>query len=196
MPEFTQVYLTLKDALDKLGRPEYAFAPLDAVRDRASGVLHVDTLLGLDLQDADGLDPTQSEALKPTTLMSQTGQAVNLPKPVVTALTAELRVTLEKAPWDFFTHTDLLDFPGARSREDSTPERLLRDPEQPTARAYCFLRGKVAVLFDKYAEDLDLNSMLLCVGPENPEVKKLPELVENWIAGTHGPRADRYGAIR
>ncbi len=190
LPEFTNAYLTLKDALDKLGRPEYAFAPLEAVRDRASGVLHVDTLLGLDLQGADGLDATQVEALKATTLMSQTGQTVNLPKPVVTALTAELRVTLDEAPWDFFTHTDLLDFPGARSREDSTPARLLRDPEQPTARAYCFLRGKVAVLFDKYAEDLDLNSMLLCVGPENPEVKKLPELVENWIAGTHGARAE------
>ena len=43
------------------------------------------------------------------------------------------------------------------------------------------------MLFDKYAADLDLNTMLLCVGPENQEVKKLPELVQDWIAQTHGP---------
>jgi hypothetical protein len=46
------------------------------------------------------------------------------------------------------------------------------------------------VLFDKYAADLDLNTILLCVGPENQEVKKLPELVQDWIAQTHGPTAE------
>jgi hypothetical protein len=49
-----------------------------------------------------------------------------------------------------------------------------------------FLRGKVAYLFDKYSSDLELSSMLLCVGPSNQEVAGLARLVEDWVEKTHG----------
>ena len=184
LPEFTQIYRDLKAALDRLAHPEWAYVPLGALTDRSGGILHVRTLYGL---DGSGAATVQ--------VASDAGIAVTLPKPVVTALTAELRVTLTQQPWPFFQHTDLLDFPGARSRLDSTPAKWLRNPEEnPDGRAQCFLRGKVAVLFDKYVADLDLNSMLLCVGPENQEVRKLPELIEGWIARTHGTKPeDRRG---
>ena len=182
--EFTDLYRELKGALDQLsdartGTPEFAYVPVTAIEDRTRSLVHVDTLLGLDRNDG------EATAALPVAVPG--GRVARLRTPVVTALTAELRVTLDEAAWPFFTHTDLLDFPGARSREDSTPAKLLRDEKQVAPRAYCFLRGKVAVLFDKYAADLDLNTMLLCVGPENQEVKKLPELVQDWIAQTHGP---------
>lgn len=186
LPEFTELYSRLKAALDQLGHPEWAYVPLEALTDRSGGILHVRTLYGLDLPDqSDGPVPVATDA----------GVHASLAKPVVTALTAELRVTLTQKPWPFFEHTDLLDFPGARSRLDSTPDKWLRNPEEnPEGRAQCFLRGKVAVLFDNYVADLDLNSMLLCVGPENQEVRKLPELIEGWIARTHGRRPeDREG---
>ncbi|MDX5298939.1 MAG: putative virulence factor [Gammaproteobacteria bacterium] len=177
LPEFTRAYRLLKDALDRLGHPEWAFVGLSAIRDRAAGILHVDTLMGLECSDA-----------VPVEIRTRSQGPINLPRPVVTALTAELRVTLEAAPWAFLEHTDLLDFPGARSRADD--KRVLRDPSRMDpdrpALANCFLRGKVAVLFDRYVADLDLNSMLLCVGPENQEVAKLPELVEDWVHKTHG----------
>ncbi len=183
LEEFTQLYRRLKAALDQLGHAEWAYVPLSAITDRSSGILHVRILYGLDQEGG--------EASSEVKVAVENGPPVSLPKPVVTALTAELRVTLSKAPWPFFTHTDLLDFPGARSRLDSTVKQWLRNPEEkPDGRAQCFLRGKVAVLFDKYVSDLDLNSMLLCVGPENQEVRKLPELIEGWIARTHGRRPD------
>ncbi len=186
LPEFTELYSRLKAALDQLGHPEWAYVPLGSITDRSGGILHVRTLYGLDLPGEGG---------SPVQVTTDSGVHATLPKPVVTALTAELRVTLTRTPWPFFEHTDLLDFPGARSRLDSGPEKWLRNPdENPDGRAQCFLRGKVAVLFDNYVADLDLNSMLLCVGPENQEVRKLPELIEGWIGRTHGRKPeDRQG---
>ncbi len=176
LEEFNDLYSKLKGALDQLGHPKLVFTGLNALADRSRGVLHVNTLRDL---DAEGSPETLA-------VVSDTGANVTLPMCVVTALTAELCVTLESAPWPFFTHTDLLDFPGARSRENTTVHEFLRAPSEPMARSNCFLRGKVAVLFDNYAADLDLNVMLLCAGPENFEVKSLPGLLKDWITRTHG----------
>ena len=183
IPEFTAVFKELKQALDTLQHPELAFAPLDAIRDRAKGILHVQTIYGLDKSD--------EHATAMVTLMTSSGATVALRKPVITALTAELKVTLEEKPWPFFEHTDLLDFPGARGREKKTAADFFRGEDaQPTNRSYCFLRGKIAVLFDKYSSDLDLNTMVLCADDRNHEVRQLAGLVERWIGRTHGMRAD------
>lgn len=176
LEEFEGFYLCLKSALDQLGHPFRIYAQLEALRDRRHGVLHVETLYELNR-------PTAERTL---VVAGERGQTVRLPIAVVTALTAELSVSLERAPWDFFRHTDLLDFPGARARENSTVHEFLRNPEKPNAAGHCFRRGKVAVLFDNYAAELDLNAMLLCVGPENDEVKTLPDLIQDWIGRTHG----------
>ncbi len=187
IPEFTALFRELKEALDALKHPEFAFARLDAIRDRAHGILHVSTIYELDTDTGN----TGGQV----TLMMPDGRTATLPKAIVTALTAELRVTLESTPWPFFEHTDLLDFPGARGRENTTPQRFLRGEDaKPTNRAYCYLRGKVAVLFDKYSADLDLNTMLLCTDDRNQEVRQLPELIHRWTSRTHGQRpSDRVG---
>ncbi len=187
IPEFTALYLELKAALDLIGHSELTFAPLDAIRDRQRGILHVGTIYNLDANDGD--------AMSRVTVMTRDGKSVPLRKPVITALTAELRVRLEEKPWPFFEHTDLLDFPGARGRESKTAAEFLRgDEAKPTNRAYCFLRGKIAVLFDKYSADLDLNTMLLCSDDRNQEVRKLAELIHRWVARTHGAKPeDRTG---
>ena len=49
-----------------------------------------------------------------------------------------------------------------------------------------FLRGKVAYLFERYCEERELTSMLLCIGPSNQEVQDLPRAVYEWICSTHG----------
>lgn len=190
LPEFDRLYAELKQALDLLGHPAEAFAPMEAIRDTAAGILHVDRIYELSQTDGPGAHPVR--------LAVGGGAPVTLRTSVVTALTLELRVTLDTAPWPFLDHTDLLDFPGARSREASTVERYLRRPYKAGAekppREYCFLRGKVATLFDNYVADLDLNTMMLCIPDSNLEVRKLPELVEGWVGKTHGASpADRAG---
>ena len=180
--EFNELFLELKAALDLLAHSEEVYAEMDSIRDTANGVLHVDRIYELSLTSGPGAQMIR--------LSLASGALVTLKKSVVTALTSELRVTLDSSPWPFLAHTDLLDFPGARSREGSSAEKYLRRPfkagaEKPP-REYCFLRGKVAVLFDNYVADLDLNAMMLCVPDSNLEVRTLPELVDGWVHRTHG----------
>lgn len=182
LAEFNALYEELKAALDLLGHAGMAYVPMEAIRDTALGVLHVDRIYELAESGGPGAQPVA--------VALDGGGRASLRKSVVTALTLELRITLDSAPWPFLTHTDLLDFPGARSREGSTPEKYLRRQFKPGSekppREYCFLRGKVAVLFDNYVADLDLNAMLLCIPDSNLEVRTLPELVNGWVRRTHG----------
>lgn len=182
LAEFDALFMDLKSALDQLEHSPEVFAQIESIRDTSAGVLHVDRIYELSQATGPG-----SQTIK---LALNSEKQITLRKSIVTALTAELRVSLDLTPWPFLAHTDLLDFPGARSREGSSPEKYLKrtykaGSEKPP-REHCFLRGKVAVLFDNYVADLELNAMLLCVPDSNLEVRTLPGLIEEWVYKTHG----------
>ena len=103
--QFTDLFLALSESLGKLGFAEEAYCGLDALLPAATGILNVETLSGLGSAD----QPLIRVA-------APSGQAVDLPRPVVTALAAELCITMKETPWPFFAETDLLDFPGYRGR--------------------------------------------------------------------------------
>jgi hypothetical protein len=113
------------------------------------------------------------------------GAPVMLGRALLTALIAELHVTMDTEPWPMFAHTDLLDFPGARSRL-----KMLELPAEPEKRAEkvreMLLRGKVAYLFQRYSEERELTAMLLCMGNKINNVADLGSLVRQWIELTHG----------
>jgi hypothetical protein len=109
---------------------------------------------------------------------------LNLPRSVLAALTAELRIEIVENPRPLFQETDLVDFPGARSRQKVHLSDFLE--QNPNAVKELFLRGKVAYLFDRYVAEQELTSMLLCIRPSNQEVVTLPDLIDNWISLTHG----------
>jgi len=178
---FTRIYTRLQAALAELGHAEQAYAAIDALRDpgaeatqgpRRDSIIDVNTLWALNESGAESI-----------TVATDTGRRVSLPRPLATALIAELRIRMQKQPWPFFQHTDLLDFPGARVRENYRVEQVRQNPELVPR---CFLRGKVAYLFERYCADLELSSMLLCIGPSNQEVRTLPKMIEEWVAATHG----------
>jgi stress response protein SCP2 len=171
--QFNQLYLRLYTGLQGLNFATDAYAGLEALIPREQSLIDVQTLKGLGTGGGGTL-----------TLIGANGARVTLPRSEVTALIAELRIVISEQPWDFFQHTDLLDFPGARSREQikDLPEFLAG----ADALQSLFLRGKVAYLFERYCAEQELTSMLLCIGPSNQEVKTLPEMVFNWIESTHG----------
>ncbi len=171
--QFNQLYLRLYSGLQGLNFATDAYAGLEALIPREQSLIDVQTLKGLGGGGGGTL-----------TLTGANGARVTLPRSEVTALIAELRIVISEQPWDFFQHTDLLDFPGARSREQikDLPEFLAGTD----ALQSLFLRGKVAYLFERYCAEQELTSMLLCIGPSNQEVKTLPEMVFNWIESTHG----------
>jgi len=170
---FGQLYIRLYTGLQGLNFAADASAGLEALLPREQSIIDVQTLKGLGTGGGGTLALTGSN-----------GARVTLPRSEVTALIAELRIVISEQPWDFFQHTDLLDFPGARSREQikDLPAFL----ETSDALQSLFLRGKVAYLFERYCAEQELTSMLLCIGPSNQEVKTLPEMVFDWIVSTHG----------
>ncbi|MDS4026361.1 MAG: virulence factor SrfC family protein [Candidatus Contendobacter sp.] len=170
---FSQLYVRLYTGLQGLGFAADASAGLEALIPREQSIIDVQTLKGLGTGGGGTL-----------TLTGSGGARVTLPRNEVTALIAELRIVISEQPWDFFQHTDLLDFPGARSREQikDLPTFL----QGTDALQSLFLRGKVAYLFERYCAEQELTSMLLCIGPSNQEVKTLPEMVFDWIVSTHG----------
>lgn len=125
------------------------------------------------------------------TVLKPSGDKVHLERSELTALVSELIINLTDCPHPFFKHTDLLDFPGARSRQPQPRERIT-DRE---VRVENFLRGKVAYLFERYSADRELSAMLLCVGPSNQNVVGLGELIERWIGLTHGSSSDERSKV-
>ena len=170
----TAVAAVLMEALEQLGYSETAFCALDALMPREQGILNADTVFAV-AEGGRGL----------VRVAGQSGMSAELDRSQLAALVAELTVPLATKPWDFFEHTDLLDFPGARSREVIRSVSFL---DEPGRLGRVFLRGKVAYLFQRYNAEQEIAAMLLCVGPSNQDVQTLPEMVAGWIDQTIGPK--------
>ncbi|GJE40771.1 virulence factor SrfC family protein [Methylobacterium persicinum] len=180
---FGVLYRQLADALERLGHPEEIFAPLSALVPREGSILDVATLSGLGA--AAGGDTL--------TVHGANGAIVTLPRAAVAAITAELRIEIADEPRAFLKEADLLDFPGARSRQKVDLSHFLT--AHPDALKETFLRGKVAYLFDRYVAEQELTAMMLCVRPSNQEVVTLPDLVDRWIALTHGSTPEARASL-
>jgi hypothetical protein len=173
MPALTTIAGELIGALASLNFPDVAFCGLDALMPREHSVLDANLVFGLG----------EAATTAPIIVAAGPGRA-SLPRSILAALIAEITIPLAERPWDFFEHTDLLDFPGARSREEITdPAAFLA---QPGRLGRVFLRGKVAYLFQRYNDEQEIAAMLLCVGPSNQDVQTLPRMIDEWIGLTIG----------
>lgn len=172
--EFSSLLRKLLAALEELGHPEICYCALDALLPRADSIIDVATLAGLE-------SPQPEKSLA---VCAPNGKKANLPRAVVTALTAELTIVMADKPAEYFEYTDLLDFPGYRSRYKLDDVR--RELKKEGMLKELFLRGKVAYLFERYCARRELNSMLLCIGPSNQEVQDLPGVINSWVCSTHG----------
>ena len=178
---FTRLWTRLAQKLDALGNPSEAYCTIDALvavngsefERRDDSIVNVKILNDLEAPQADDLK-----------VCSAQGRTVEIARADLAALIAELRVTMHERPRDFFDHTDLLDFPGARSRENASDIR--RSLQKGGEFKDYFLRGKVAYLFERYNGEQELTGMLLCVGPSVQEVRTLPAMVNEWVELTHG----------
>jgi hypothetical protein len=135
----------------------------------------------LTIIDVDTLKRLLNEEHEPLAVKSTSGQ-ITLDRTQVTALAAELVLNLSGEKREFLDNTDLLDFPGARARGGTRRSKL----DEPGEVESVFLRGKVAHLFDRYRDEYDLTSMILCVGDSTQEVTTLPKLINDWVEKTHG----------
>jgi len=172
---FSDLLLKLLRSLEELQHPDLAYCQLKALIPREQSIIDVAMLHGLNNDEA------QNNTLE---LISKSGAKATLPRAIVTALTAELTIVIKEKPAEFFEHTDLLDFPGYRSRYKI--DDLEKELAKENMLEELFLRGKVAYLFQRYCIERELTSMLLCVGPSNQDVQDLPIVINDWITSTHG----------
>jgi hypothetical protein len=178
IPEMTALAADLMGAIASLDDAAEAFCPIEALVPKSRSVIDVATLFGLGRDDGDRV-----------AIGTRSGRRAELPRAAITAIIAELQLQLAEKPFDFFDHTDLLDFPGARSRETYDAGRA---QQAVAANLYhLFLRGKVAYLYQRYLADQELTSMLLCLADGNQEVRTLPAMVTDWVNSTHGDTPER-----
>lgn len=193
MPVFNGIYARLQNVLVKLGLTDTAYCALDGLLENADGgallrhprsIIQVSTLGAFNRTDGAGRDDVVG-------VRTAAGREVAVARSELTALIAELRIVMKEKPDDFFDYTDLLDFPGARTRTP-LPKPMVSGADANVSEL--LLRGKVSYLFDRYNAEQELTSLVLCAGPENNEVEGIDELLFSWISATHGETAEQRSA--
>jgi len=185
LPSYTSMYSSLATELERLNHAPKIFSSAEALFDTSehnwarahSSIINVSSLEKFGAPDA-----IQVNVYIP----GGTIQKIALPS--LCALTSELVIPMRDKPHEMFERADLLDFPGARSRKAHPKKTKLLS--QPEVQIENFLRGKVSYLFDKYSADLELTSMVLCIGPSNQEVVGLDAMIEDWIIKSHGEKPE------
>lgn len=179
-PLFTEMYEQLASAIHSVKYAGECLVPLEAVVTNDTQISIVDAQLLSQLGDS------SAEVVSVCPIIDgKATSPVKLAKPLLAALTAELRLTIPESGWKFLSDLDILDFPGARSRlKISDPDRF--DGDKKSQAAELFLRGKVAYLFQRYTVEQELSSVLLCVpwGPQ--EVTGYAPLIDLWVRETCG----------
>ena len=101
----------------------------------------------------------------------------------LSALIAELTFELPPSVADdrkFLHKLDLLDFPGARSREK------YKEQDIHTVLPKILRRGKVAYLFNKYSRSLRISSVLFCHHNDQKAEATIGETINSWIEDNIG----------
>lgn len=112
------------------------------------------------------------------------GQKAVLSRSVFSALTKEVELCIAN---DFSTDplrgfiqtTDVLDFPGSKSRE-KIPVSVF-NANTSDQKLHLFIRGKVSYIFDSYTNNFGVSTLLYCMDDNPPEEKEAPSRLGKWV---------------
>jgi len=201
--EFTDLFSQCLDILRRLEFSEYVYLPIEAVvhgGKKDDTIMSVSCLMQLG-QDASSRHTT-AVYLKEEKQMRNLGVFT---KSELCTVCAEVVIHIgkdfvnskgkydtrdiqeenrNKLPEDGVTATvleenDLLDFPGARSRNEALLALLTKEKRENVMES--FLRGKVAYLFNKYTEEKLINILLYCHHNANLDAKQMWRLLNEWV---------------
>lgn len=174
--QMNRLFTTLINAYEKLKFQTEVYVPFDAVLRNKGTLLKIEWL-----DTVCGISPELSAGETGVTdVYNSEGRllASNFSKGELSALIAEISFEVpeklaESRP--FLRKMDLLDFPGARSREKLN-EKDLADVLPTILR-----RGKVAYLFNKYSRGLQIGSILFCHHNDQKTEPTIGDAINNWI---------------
>ena len=183
-PEINRLFAILINAYKKLDFQQEIFVPFEAVL-RTKGTLlkieWLDTVCGV--QSDTGTDDVYTDVFDVNGRLL----ASNFNKGELSALIAELTFELPDSiatDRKFLRDMDLLDFPGARSREK------YKETEISTVLSKMLRRGKVAYLFNKYSRSLQISCVLFCHHNDQKAEPTIGETINNWIEENIGSFPD------
>ena len=183
-PELNRLFATLINAYKKIDFKQNIYVPFNAVLRDTGTILKIDwldTVCGI--QSSTGTDEIYTD------IYDFEGNLItnNFHKGDLSALIAELTFELpEKIADDrrFLKEMDLLDFPGARSREK------YKEVEISEVLPKMLRRGKVAYLFNKYSRSLQISSVLFCHHNDQKAEPTIGETINNWIEENIGKNTE------
>ena len=176
--ELNKLFNALIQEYLKLNFRTNVYVPFDAIL-REKG-----TLLKIDWLDyvCGKSEKENNEDIPTTDVYDESGNKIaeNFSKTYLSALIGELTFVLPETIADerpFLKKIDLLDFPGARSREKIDENQL--SEVLPTI----LRRGKVAYLFNKYSRSYKISSLLFCHHNDQKTESTLGSSINDWISG-------------
>ncbi len=178
-PFFTNLFKQLSAGLNQIKFLRSIRVDLEALTPQSDTILDVERLREL---YKDG-KKAPIKAYDGSTFLAE------LDRSILSALTSEVVMpladeTANHAKRQFLQEADVLDFPGARSRQQ-IPEITFEEKDEED-KLLVFLRGKVSYLFDKYNIDFEISTLMFCQDDKQPEVTDLPKFLYDWISKVHG----------
>lgn len=189
--EITRLFTTLINAYGKIGFRREVYVPFDAVL-RSKGTLlkieWLDTVCDAKPAVSDDINADGNKDVPVTDIYDAAGQLVarDFNKGELSALIAELTFELPMQLVEerkFLNRMDLLDFPGARSREE------YKESEIATVLPRMLRRGKVAYLFNKYSRTQQLGCVLFCHHNDQKGESTIGGTINSWIEDNIGKNA-------
>ncbi len=187
--EISRLFSSLLREIEKLNFQSDVFIPFEAVLRKNGTILKIewlDSVFGTQFADDSDILFTDVYDSKKNLLATSFG------KGPLSALIAELTFELPETVADsrkFLKKIDLLDFPGARSREK------FNEAEIQTVLPKIFRRGKVAYLFNMYSRSLRISSVLFCHHNDQKSEPTLGEILNDWINGNIGATPEERGQM-
>lgn len=197
----TDVFQKLMATLRKMDFCRNVFIKMDAVLRKWGTILHVDRLYELfgisEVEDEKGNRSKIEKAAEPLMeVQTEKGSRLTgIPKSEFCALAMELAFTILNPEKDnseflskkkFLLQSDILDFPGARSRKMIEAGIISQ-----TDACEMILRGKVAYLFNKYSQQYLITNLLFCHHDVKSEVVTLSSLLKGWVESTIGETSEK-----
>lgn len=173
--ELNRLFTLLIHEYKKLNFQIDVYVPFDTVLRKNGTLLKIEWL-----DEVCGVQQENTNEERFTQVYDHQGNllASNFSKSYLSALASELTFTLPHKLSNerkFLEKIDLLDFPGARSREK------FKEQEINNVLPTILRRGKVAYLFNKYARSLRISSVLFCHHNDQKNEPTLGETINDWI---------------
>lgn len=181
---FTDLFVKLSVGLSQLNFMSEVRTDLSALTPQQDTILDVERLREL-----------YKNEKKPQVNCYDGGTLIaSLDRSVLSALCAEVVLPLSDTTTNnphraFLKDADVLDFPGARSRQQ-IPEVTFEEKDN-NDKLLVFLRGKISFLFNRYNFNYEISTLLFCMDDKQPEVADLPKFLYEWIRNTHGGSPER-----